>query len=42
MCVTEETRKAGFKVLQEYLGFLEPREMVKFLELYIAPLIADV
>jgi len=42
MCVTKETRKAGFQVLQEYVGLLGPREMVEFLNMNIGPLVADV
>ena len=41
-CRTEATRKSGFKVLHEYLHYLEPHEMVEFLEGCIMPLVKDV
>ena len=41
-CGTTEARKSAFKVLHEYLNYLEPHEMVEFLEGSIVPLIKDV
>ena len=41
-CGTSESRKSGFRVLQEYLTCLEPHEMAEFLEEAVMPLIKEV
>ena len=41
-CGTSEARKSAFKAVNEYLTYLEPHEMLEFLEGSIIPLIKDV
>jgi len=42
VCCVKESRRAGFNVLMAYLPFLAPKEMIGFLEEYIAPLLREV
>lgn len=41
-CVLSGTRKSGFKVLREYVAYLEPKEMLEFIQTYVMPLLAEV